>query len=115
LGYKDNHGSAAPVGEIETTLEPKSYRHPVLNTVYLWDMPGIGTPRQPAKGYFKKYFLGAFDAIIIVFDDRLMASDVDIARQAKRYHVPVFFIKNKADTVCFCNIKPKSLLTLTCW
>jgi predicted GTPase len=106
LGYKDNHKNAAKVGEIETTLEPKSYRHPILNTVYLWDMPGVGTPRHPSKNYFERYFLGAFDAILIVFDDRLMASDVDIARQAKIYKVPVFFIKNKADMV--------SLLHYTC-
>lgn len=99
MGYSDGHKHSAPVGEIETTLEPKRYRHPVLNTVYLWDMPGMGTPRHPAKGYFDKYFLGAFDAILVVFDDRFMASDVDIARQAKRYDIPVFFIKTKADLV----------------
>lgn len=99
LGYRENHVKAAAVGEIETTLEPKSYRHPVLNTLYLWDMPGIGTPRHPAKNFFENYCLGAFDAILIVFDDRLMASDIDIARRAKKYDVPVFFVKNKSDLV----------------
>ncbi|KAL9538034.1 hypothetical protein MBANPS3_011248 [Mucor bainieri] len=97
LGYKSNHPRAAAVGEIETTLEPKRYQHPVLPTLHLWDMPGIGTPRHPTRSFFDTYFLGAFDAILIVFDDRLMASDVDIARKAKLYDVPVFFIKNKAD------------------
>lgn len=99
LGYTDHHSKAAPVGEIETTLEPRCYRHPVLNTLYLWDMPGIGTPRHPLKNFFENYCLGAFDAILIVFDDRLMASDVDIARRARKYNVPVFFVKNKADQV----------------
>ncbi|CAO3623074.1 unnamed protein product [Mucor hiemalis] len=97
LGYKDTHVKAAPVGEIETTLEPKSYRHPVLHTLYLWDLPGIGTPRHPSNDYFENYCLGAFDAILIVFHDRLMASDVDIARRARKYDVPIFFVKNKAD------------------
>jgi predicted GTPase len=99
LGYKENHVKSARVGEIETTLEPKSYKHPVLPTLYLWDMPGIGTPRHPTKSYFENYCLGAFDAILIVFDDRLMASDVELARKAYKYHVPVFFVKNKADLV----------------
>jgi hypothetical protein len=99
MGYKDNHTKAAAVGEIETTLEPKGYKHPILPTLHLWDMPGIGTPRHPLINYFDNYFLGAFDAILIVFDDRLMASDVEIARKAKIYDVPVFFIKNKADLV----------------
>lgn len=99
MGYKENHVNAAAVGETETTIEPKQYRHPLLKTLYIWDMPGIGTPRHPAKNFFDIYCLSAFDAILIVFDDRLMASDVDIARKAKKYKIPVFFIKTKADLV----------------
>ncbi|KAI8084349.1 interferon-inducible GTPase-domain-containing protein, partial [Gilbertella persicaria] len=97
LGYKENHMKAAAVGEIETTLEPKKYQHPSLPALYLWDMPGVGTLRNPSKSYFEDYCLNAFDAILIVFDDRFMASDVDIARKARRHDIPVFFIRNKAD------------------
>ncbi|KAI9246610.1 P-loop containing nucleoside triphosphate hydrolase protein [Sporodiniella umbellata] len=92
LGYQ-----AAKVGEIETTLEPKAYRHPSLTSLALWDMPGIGTLRHPSKGYFENYCLGAFDALLIVFDDRFMATDIEFARKAMQYNVPVFFIRNKAD------------------
>ncbi|KAI9267553.1 P-loop containing nucleoside triphosphate hydrolase protein [Helicostylum pulchrum] len=99
LGYKESNAKAATVGEIETTLEPKFYRHPILNTLYLWDMPGVGTPRHPIENFFENYCLGAFDAILIVFDDRLMASDIDIARRAIKYDIPVFFVKNKSDLV----------------
>ncbi|KAI7888117.1 interferon-inducible GTPase-domain-containing protein [Mucor mucedo] len=97
LGYRAHHTKAAPVGEIETTIEPKGYRHPVLNKLCLWDMPGIGTPRHPSKPFFENYCLGAFDAILIVFDERLMATDIEIARRARKYSVPVFFVKNKSD------------------
>jgi len=62
-------------------------------------MPGIDTPRHPTSTFFDTYFLGAFDAILIVFDDRLMASNVEVARKVKLYDVSVFFIKNKADLV----------------
>lgn len=99
LGYRESNRNAALVGEIETTLEPKNYRHPILKALYLWDLPGIGTPRHPIQNYFENYCLGAFDAILIVFDDRLMASDIDIARRARYYDIPVFFIKNKSDLV----------------
>ncbi|KAG1136604.1 hypothetical protein G6F37_008821 [Rhizopus arrhizus] len=97
LGYKHDHPKRAVVGEVETTIEPKAYRHPILSTIALWDMPGIGTLRHPSKYFFKNYCLGAFDALLIVFDDRLMATDIDLARKANQYDVPVFFIKNKAD------------------
>ncbi|RCH79539.1 hypothetical protein CU098_007771 [Rhizopus stolonifer] len=96
LGYKQDPRGAV-VGEVETTIEPKAYRHPSLPTLALWDMPGIGTPRHPSKNYFENYCLGAFDALLIVFDDRFMATDVDLARKAIQYNVPVFFIRNKAD------------------
>lgn len=99
LGYQHHHPKAAAVGEAETTMEPKAYRHPLLPALALWDMPGIGTPRHPHKDYFENYCLGAFDALLVVFDDRFMATDVDLARKAARYNVPVFFIKNKADLV----------------
>lgn len=62
-------------------------------------MPGVGTPRHPIENFFENYCLGAFDAILIVFDDRLMASDIDIARRARKYDIPVFFVKNKSDIV----------------
>ncbi|GAA5798048.1 hypothetical protein HPULCUR_003447 [Helicostylum pulchrum] len=101
LGYKESNAKAATVGEIETTLEPKFYRHPILNTLYLWDMPGVGTPRHPIENFFENYCLGAFDAILIVFDDRLMASDIDIARRAIKYDIPSIATKierMKSDT-----------------
>ena len=62
----------------------------------LWDMPGVTTK---AKHYFHEHCLGAFDALLIVSSDRLMATDIKLARKAIEYGVPVFFIRNKADTV----------------
>ncbi|GAN05982.1 interferon-inducible GTPase 5-like [Mucor ambiguus] len=115
LGYKNNHPKAAAIGEIETTIEPRRYQHPVLPTLHLWDMPGIGTPRHPTSHFFDTYFLGAFDAILVVFDDRLMASDVEIARKAKLYNVPVFFIKNKADLAIEKKLQRMKKSTLQAW
>ncbi|KAI8885350.1 P-loop containing nucleoside triphosphate hydrolase protein [Backusella circina FSU 941] len=99
LGYKNTHNKAATVGETETTMAPKKYHHPIVHSLVLWDMPGIGTPSHPIKTYFERYCLGAFDAVLIVFDERLMASDVELARKAALYDIPVFFIRNKSDLV----------------
>ncbi|CAO3647004.1 unnamed protein product [Mucor fragilis] len=115
LGYRNTHLKAAAVGEIETTLEPKRYQHRLLPTLHLWDMPGIGTPRHPTSTFFDTYFLGAFDAILIVFDDRLMASNVEIARKAKLYDVPVFFIKNKADLAIEMKLQRMRKTTIQAW
>jgi predicted GTPase len=101
MGYRNIHTKAAIVGETETTMAPKKYDHPILHSLVLWDMPGIGTSSHPSDTYFERYCLGAFDAVLIVFDERLMASDVELARRAALYDIPVFFIRNKADLVSF--------------
>ncbi|ORY99213.1 interferon-inducible GTPase-domain-containing protein [Syncephalastrum racemosum] len=96
LGYKDSHVRAAPVGEASATKEPRGYRHPVLQSLMLWDLPGA---EENEKRYFERYGLGYFDALVIVSTDRLMATDVKLARKALEYRVPIFFVRNKADAV----------------
>ncbi|KAI8141415.1 P-loop containing nucleoside triphosphate hydrolase protein [Fennellomyces sp. T-0311] len=97
LGYTDDHISAAQVHEANSCVEKsRGYKHPLLPSVMLWDLPGVTTS---AKQYFHEHCLGAFDALLIVFADRLMASDIKLARKALEYDIPVFFVRNKADTV----------------
>lgn len=62
----------------------------------LWDLPGAD---DDEKHYFERYGLGYFDALVIVSTDRLMATDVKLARKALEYRVPIFFVRNKADAV----------------
>ncbi|KAI9322866.1 P-loop containing nucleoside triphosphate hydrolase protein [Dichotomocladium elegans] len=101
LGYRDGQPRAAPVREAGmetptiTSIEPQGYQHPVLHTLMLWDLPGITF--RGGKQYFEDHCLGAFDAILLVSGDRLMAADIKLARMALRYNIPIFFIRNKAD------------------
>ncbi|RUS18606.1 interferon-inducible GTPase-domain-containing protein [Endogone sp. FLAS-F59071] len=91
MGVSDGDENAAEVGEVETTLNLKGYSHPMLKTVVLWDLPGGGTPKNPAETYFKDNMLHAFDALVVL--------DLDIAKQAAEAEVPVpvFFVRSKAD------------------
>ncbi|KAI7859715.1 hypothetical protein BDC45DRAFT_431939 [Circinella umbellata] len=109
LGYKDNHEKAAQVCEANHNnndnnrrnhIKPRGYNHPILRTLMIWDMPSVVIPRgMRTKDYFHKHFLGAFDALLIVSAERLMATDIKLARKAIEFGVPVFFIRNKADAV----------------
>ena len=106
LGYKDNHEKAAQVREAndnnntEEHVKSRGYKHPLLRSLMIWDMPSVVINHgMRTKHYFHKHFLGAFDALLIVSAERLMATDVKLARRAIEFGVPVFFIRNKSDAV----------------
>jgi hypothetical protein len=129
LGYRDSHPFASKVGEVESTAQPLGYRHPVLPTLMIWDMPGAGTKSHPAKTYYEDKYLQAFDALVIVTGDRygpkiriffnmlehifctklsltpyrLMATDVHIARAAHAQGQPYYIVRNKMDVVSSSN------------
>ncbi|RUS24609.1 interferon-inducible GTPase-domain-containing protein [Jimgerdemannia flammicorona] len=97
MGVDDSADNAIQVGEVETTSDIKSYCHPHLETVVLWDLPGGGTERHPGETYFKDKMLFAFDAVIIVTSTTFTQIDIDIAKRAASAKVPVFFVRNKSD------------------
>ncbi|KAI8340463.1 interferon-inducible GTPase-domain-containing protein [Chlamydoabsidia padenii] len=97
LGYRDHDKDAAITGESETTKKPRAYRHPDLRSMILWDMPGANTMNHPASTYFEDKFLCAFDSLIIVTAERLMETDIKIAKQAQLCQIPVLIVRNKAD------------------
>ncbi|KAI8972321.1 interferon-inducible GTPase-domain-containing protein [Pilobolus umbonatus] len=107
LGYKNGDVNAAPTGEVQSTMAPKKYIYPNMESIMVWDFPGMGTPSHPSKGFFDRYCLGAFDVIIIVFSDRLMASDIHTARMAMKYDKPVLFVRNQSDRAIKEKIKRK--------
>eukprot|EP00026_Physarum_polycephalum_P014515 Phypoly_transcript_15037.p1 GENE.Phypoly_transcript_15037~~Phypoly_transcript_15037.p1 ORF type:complete len:259 (+),score=27.71 Phypoly_transcript_15037:86-862(+) len=93
----DSDPRAAAVGESETTQVATRYCHPSYAHIMLWDLPGAGTTMHPASTYFRDKALFAFDCLLIVTDDRFLQVDLDIAKEAVEWKVPVFFVRNKAD------------------
>ncbi|CAO3625411.1 unnamed protein product [Cunninghamella blakesleeana] len=114
MGYRDNDKIAAATGESETTKKPRGYRHPDLRSMIIWDMPGANTMNHPASTYFQDKFLCAFDSLIIVTAERLMETDIKIAKQAQQWQIPVLIVRNKADQAIESKIrKLKSLNSST--
>ncbi|KAG2464543.1 IIGP5 GTPase, partial [Polypterus senegalus] len=62
---------AAEEGTTEQTMEVTRYTHPKLETVWFYDLPGIGTVNFPAKDYVKKVNLKTYDFFIIVIESQL--------------------------------------------
>jgi energy-coupling factor transporter ATP-binding protein EcfA2 len=97
LGLRSGDAGAARTGVSETTKRIRSYDHPGLAHVKLWDIPGAGTAEFPASTYFDDACLFAFDAVLIVSAGRIPDVARDIAAQASATHRPVAFVWSKAD------------------
>lgn len=92
---------AAPVGAAgEITKQPTPYPHPVIPCVYLWDLPGAGTPDHPAKTYVNDMALKYMHGVIIMIGNRVFEIDqmlLDMANELHSHKVPLYIIRGKFD------------------
>ncbi|KAG2105086.1 interferon-inducible GTPase-domain-containing protein [Suillus discolor] len=103
-GLRDKDIGSAVTGIIERTLVMARYPHP--NAEYplvLYDFPGAGTLKIPDWQYFNTHGLYVFDSIIILFDNRFTMVDIDILTNCRRFKIPAYIVRSKADQH-ICNI-----------
>ncbi|CCM05139.1 uncharacterized protein FIBRA_07347 [Fibroporia radiculosa] len=87
----------APVGVIETTKEIRRYVDPDSTYPFAWyDIPGAGTLDVPDWTYFNDHGLYVFDCIIVLFDNRFLATDVAILRNCARFQIPTYIVRTKS-------------------
>ncbi|KAM6979724.1 interferon-inducible GTPase 5-like [Aplochiton taeniatus] len=96
-GLSDDDEGAAETGVTETTMEPTRYTHPVMPNVYLWDLPGIGTPNFQAKTYLKKVRLETYDFFIIIASERFKENHILLAKEIKKMKKLFYFVRSKID------------------
>ncbi|KAG6373834.1 hypothetical protein JVT61DRAFT_5983 [Boletus reticuloceps] len=80
-GLRSRDGGAAAVGVTETTLQMT--RYPDAN------------PGNPY--YFNDQGLYVFDCIIVLFDNRFTMTDIAILVNARRFNIPTYIVRSKAD------------------
>ncbi|OQV14473.1 putative Interferon-inducible GTPase 1 [Hypsibius exemplaris] len=96
-GLKPTDDGAATVGIDETTLTLQSYPDPRYPHIVYWDTPGCGTTSVPVKEYFTTQKLFCFDCLLIIVGNRILESDLEIARAALDLNIPVFFVRSQSD------------------
>lgn len=101
LDLPDNHENGARTDVIETTSVLTRYPDPGDQPPRKWtvwyDVPGAGTSAIPAWQYFNQQYLFVFDLILVVFDNRITEIDLDILRNCRKFNIPSFIIRSKAD------------------
>ncbi|XP_031222102.1 interferon-inducible GTPase 1-like [Mastomys coucha] len=95
---KHSGGSAAEVGVIETTMKIKSYEHPKVKNLILWDLPGIGTPKFQPHNYLEKVEFKKYDFFIIVSSTRFKQHEIDLAKAIRIMKKNYYFVRTKVDS-----------------
>lgn len=97
-GLRNNQPGAAPAGIVETTTKIDRYPDPNPKLPFVWyDIPGAGTLNQSGWQYFNSQGLFIFDCIIVLFDNRLTLTDISILTNCRRFQIPVYIVRSKAD------------------
>ncbi|WP_290031132.1 GTPase [Acinetobacter pittii] len=87
----------APVGFVETTMEPKEYK--TENGIILVDLPGCGTANFPFETYIDDMQISSFDAIILVTANRFYEADIKLFNYVvNNLKKPIFLVRTKMDT-----------------
>ncbi|KIM60665.1 hypothetical protein SCLCIDRAFT_932637 [Scleroderma citrinum Foug A] len=95
-GLGNSHNAAAPTGVVETTTAIG--RYPDSDHPFVWyDIPGAGTLTQPDWLYFNNQGLFVFDCIIVLFDNRFTETDAAILTNCRRFRIPTYIVRSKAD------------------
>ncbi|KIJ13290.1 hypothetical protein PAXINDRAFT_81359 [Paxillus involutus ATCC 200175] len=97
-GMNSRDLGAAPTGITETTLEIGRYPHPTCGDQFVWyDVPGSGTLKIPDWQYFNSQGLYVFDCIVVLFNNRFTMTDQAILANCRRFKIPTFIVRSKAD------------------
>ncbi|XP_065328160.1 interferon-gamma-inducible GTPase 10-like [Pelmatolapia mariae] len=96
-GLCDDEEGAAPTGVVETTSEVTEYPHPNYPNVKLWDLPGIGTTKFPAKKYLKLVGFEKYDFFIIISATRFTENDVKLTQEIQKIKKKFYFVRSKID------------------
>ena len=92
------NGGAAATGVTETTREIGRYPDRDPQHPFVWyDIPGAGTQKITDWQYFNEQGLYIFDCILVLFDNRFTITDIAILTNARRFNIPTYIVRSKAD------------------
>ena len=97
-GLRSRDAGSAAVGVTETTLQMTRYADANPENPYIWyEIPGAGALKCRDWQYFNDQGLYVFDCIIVLFDNRFTMTDIAILVNARRFSIPTYIVRSKAD------------------
>ncbi|XP_074837614.1 interferon-inducible GTPase 5-like [Carettochelys insculpta] len=96
-GVDDEDAEAAKTGVVETTKHPQPYPNPLLPSVTIWDLPGIGTRSFQADTYLTQVDFNRYDFFIIVSAERFTSHHTMLAQAIHRMGKKFYYVRSKVD------------------
>ena len=98
-GLRSRDAGAAAVGVTETQMTMTRYADTDPDNSFIWyDISGAGALRWRGDWqYFNDQGLYVFDCIIVLFDNRFTMTDIAILVNARRFNIPTYIVRSKAD------------------
>ncbi|XP_051790391.1 interferon-inducible GTPase 5-like isoform X3 [Erpetoichthys calabaricus] len=96
-GLKPGDPEAAKEGFTEQTMEMTKYKHPSLPSVFLWDLPGAGTPKFEIAKYFKIVKFTEYHLIILIVGNRYTENDKLFVEKIRKMKQDFYVVRSKMD------------------
>lgn len=106
-GLEDEDEGAAPVGVVETTMNPTPYPLPKYSNVTIWDLPGIGTPNFTVENYLEQVNFHTYDFFIILASERFKENHVMLAKEIAKQGKIFYFVRTKIDNDVMSQMKSR--------
>jgi len=101
-GLNADDERAAKVGADQTTMEPRSYPHPVNQMLLLCDLPGVGTDKFRRETYLTDINVDHYDFFVLMTATRFTENDAwfgeEFRRRKKKYLVVRTKIQQDVDS-----------------
>ncbi|XP_067390108.1 interferon-inducible GTPase 5-like [Emydura macquarii macquarii] len=96
-GLADDDIGAAEVGVLETTEWLTIHSHPEYPDVFLWDLPGIGTPNFQSNEHKLTAADSIYDFFFIITATRFREIHANLARKIQETGKKFYFVRSKVD------------------
>jgi predicted GTPase len=97
-GLTARQQGAAKVGVNETTQECTQYVHPENKSFFVWDLPGVGTPKFKKDNYLAQVEYDKYDFFIIISRGRFTENDMWLATEVQKCKKKFVFVRTNIDT-----------------
>ncbi|XP_005356199.1 interferon-inducible GTPase 1-like [Microtus ochrogaster] len=96
-GVGPEEDDATQVGTAETAMRRTPYKHPKIETLTFWELPGIGTMNIPPKYYLEKVKFQEYDFFVILSATRFKLLELDLAQAIRLKRKNCYFVRTKVD------------------
>ncbi|XP_078392993.1 interferon-inducible GTPase 5-like [Cetorhinus maximus] len=96
-GLHEDDSGAAPIGQRDTTMEPKAYKYPNKDLVVITEFPWLRSQKPQGSAYSESIQINLYDSFVILSSSRFREKHVRLAREVEKEGKKFYFVRTKID------------------